>query len=98
MRTPEAFGFRVYGLVGGGFTRFTVNVKQVVETPFPEGVPDNVISPVFTFGGGIEKSVFPLLRLKFEVRDYMTAISKDFFSPGGSWHRLAVFGGIVLGR
>jgi hypothetical protein len=98
VRTPEALGFRLYGLAGGGFTRFTVNIKQTVETPFPEGVPDNVISPVFTFGGGIEKSVFPLLRLKLEARDYVTAISKDFFSPGGRWHRVAVYGGIVLGR
>jgi len=98
VRTPEAFGFRVYGLLGGGFTRFTVNIKQTVETPFPEGVPDNVISPVFTFGVGIEKSVLPLIRLKFEARDYVTAISRDFFSPGGRWHRVAVYGGIVLGR
>ena len=91
-------GSRLYGLVGGGFTRFSVDVKQVVEVPFPGGDPDKVISPVFTVGGGIEKSVAPLVHLKLEVRDYVTPISKDFFQPGGAWHRVAVIGGIVLGR
>lgn len=98
VRTPHFAGFRVYGLVGGGFTRFTVNLKQVVEIPFPDGDPDKVISPVFTMGGGIEKSVAPLVHLKFEVRDYVTPISRDFFEPGGAWHRFAVIGGIVFGR
>jgi len=98
LRTPQLAGFRAYGLAGGGFTRFSVQVKQTVEQPFPEGEPDNVISPVFTVGGGIERSVAPLLHLKFEVRDYLTPISRDFFSPGGAWHRFAVIGGIVLGR
>jgi hypothetical protein len=98
LRTPHFAGVRLYGLVGGGFTRFSVAVKQVVEVPFPGGDPDNVISPVFTMGGGIEKSVAPLLHLKFEVRDYVTPISRDFYGPGGAWHRVAVIGGIVLGR
>ena len=98
LRTPHIAGFRLYGLAGGGFTRFTVNLKQVVEDPFPSGEPDNVLSPVFTLGGGIEKSVAPLVHLKLEVRDYVTPISRDFFHPGGAWHRVAVIGGIVFGR
>lgn len=98
LHTPHFAGFRLYGLVGGGFTRFTLNVKQTVETPFPGGAPDNVLSPVFTMGGGIEKSVAPLVHLKLELRDYVTPISRDFFQPGGAWHRVAVIGGIVLGR
>lgn len=98
VHTPHFAGFRLYGLVGGGFTRFSVDVKQVVEIPFPGGDPDNVISPVFTMGGGIEKSVAPLVHLKLEARDYVTPISKDFYAPGGAWHRVAVIGGIVLGR
>jgi hypothetical protein len=98
LHTPHFAGFRFYGLVGGGFTRFSVNLKQLVEVPFPGGDPDNVISPVFTVGGGIEKSVAPLVHLKLEARDYVTPISRDFFQPGGAWHRFAVIGGIVLGR
>ncbi len=98
LRLPEVGGFRLYGLAGGGFTRFTVNLKQIVEVPFPRGDPDNVISPVFSIGAGIERSIGPLVRLKFEVRDYVTPISRDFFEPGGTWHRMAFIGGIVLGR
>ena len=98
LHTPHFAGFRLYGLVGGGFTRFSVDVKQVVEVPFPGGDPDKVISPVFTVGGGIEKSVAPLVHLKFEARDYVTPISKNFYAPGGAWHRVAVMGGIVFGR
>ncbi|MBI3894389.1 MAG: hypothetical protein HY313_00510 [Acidobacteria bacterium] len=98
LRTPEILGYHLYGLLGGGFTRFILEVKQEVEVPFPGGAPDDVISPVFTYGGGIEKSIAPLVRLKFEVRDYVTGVSETLFRPGGAWHRVAMIGGIELGR
>ena len=98
LRTPEIIGYHLYGLLGGGFSRFTLDVKRQVEVPFPGGAPDDALSPVFTFGGGIEKNVSPLVRLKFEVRDYVTGVSETLFRPGGAWHRVAVIGGIVLGR
>ncbi|MBI1955855.1 MAG: hypothetical protein HYS38_05630 [Acidobacteria bacterium] len=98
LRTPEIVGYHLYGLLGGGFSRFTLDVKRQVEVPFPGGAPDDALSPVFTFGGGIEKSVSPLVRLKLEVRDYVTGVSETLFRPGGAWHRVAVIGGIVLGR
>ena len=98
LRTPEIVGYHLYGLLGGGFSRFTLDVKRQVEVPFPGGAPDDALSPVFTFGGGIEKSVSPLVRLKFEVRDYVTGVSETLFRPGGAWHRVAMIGGIVLGR
>ena len=97
-RTPQVAGFRLYALAGVGFTRFHLNVKQAVEVPFPRGAPDNVLTPVGTFGGGIERSIAPFLHLKLEARDYVTPISEQFFRPGGVWHRVAVIGGIVLGR
>ena len=97
-RTPEAFGVRLYALAGAGLSRFNLDVEQLVEIPFPGGTPEGFISPVFTFGGGVEKTIFPLIRLKLEVRDYVTPISKELFRPGGGWHRVAVIGGIVLGR
>ena len=98
LRAPEIAGFRLYGLGGVGFSRFALDVKQAVEIPFPGGAPDNVLSAVASVGGGIEKSVAPLVHLKFEVRDYITSISEKFYRPGGTWHRTAVLGGIVLGR
>ncbi len=99
VRTPEAFGLGAYGLAGAGFTRFGLKVKQQVEVPFPSaGAPGAVTSPVFTFGGGVERRLLPYLRLKLEVRDYVTGIPKTFFQPGGTWHRVAVIGGLVLGR
>jgi hypothetical protein len=87
-----------YGFVGGGFTRFGVDVKQQIEIPFPNGVPDNVTAPLVTFGGGVNFKFLPLIGGKIEVRDYMTPITSKFYSPGGSWHRVAVVAGIVLGR
>ena len=97
-RTPQVAGFRLYALAGAGFTRFTLDVKQTVEVPFPRGAPDTVLAPVGTFGGGIERSVAPFVHLKLEVRDYVTPISSQFFAPGGAWHRVSAIGGIVLGR
>ena len=98
VRTPQIAGFRLYGLGGVGFSRFALDVKQAVEIPFPGGAPDNVLSAVASVGGGIEKSVAPLVHLKLEARDYITPISEQFFRPGGTWHRTAIIGGIVLGR
>jgi len=97
-RSPSAAGFRVYGFAGAGFTRFTITVKNQVEIPFPRGFPSSITAPVGDFGGGIEKKFAPFVAGKFEVRDYVTPISSTFFSPGGAWHRVAVIGGIVVGR
>ena len=97
-RTPQVAGFRLYALAGVGFTRFNLDVKQAVEVPFPGGAPENVLTPVGTFGGGIERSVAPFVHFKLEARDYITPISDQFFRPGGVWHRVAVIGGIVVGR
>ena len=97
LRTPQIYGFRLYGLAGVGLTRFLLDVKRQVEVPFPGGAPDSVLSPVFTFAGGVEKSIAPLVRWKIEARDYVTPISEKFFQPGGAWHRVAVLGGIVFG-
>lgn len=98
LHTPRFFGFRGYAFAGAGFTRFSLNVKSQVEVPFPKGVPDSLTAPVGTFGGGVEKKLFPLLAGKLEVRDYLTPIPDTLFLPGGMWHRVAIFGGIVLGR
>jgi hypothetical protein len=98
LRTPQVFGFRLYGLAGAGMSRFGLDVKQQVEIPFPRGVPDNIVAPVFTFAGGVEQRVFPLVHLKLEVRDYVTPIPKRIYEPGGRWQRVAVIGGVVLGR
>ena len=98
VHSPYAFGFRAYGFAGAGFTRFALNVKNRVEVPFPSGTPGDITSPVFTYGGGLEKKLTRLLRAKLEVRDYLTPISDKLFQPGGAWHRVAVVGGIVLGK
>lgn len=98
LRTPELAGVRLYGLAGVGFSRFSLEVKQAVEVPFPAGAPDRVVSPVFTYGGGVQKSLLPGVGIKLEVRDYWTAASEDLFRPGGGWHRVAVMVGVVLGR
>ena len=97
LRSPQIYGFRLYGLAGVGVTRFLLDVKRQVEVPFPGGAPDSVLSPVLTFAGGVERSIVPLVRWKAEVRDYVTPISEKFFQPGGAWHRVAVLGGIVFG-
>jgi hypothetical protein len=98
LRTPQAFGIRLYGLAGVGLSRFVVDLRDVTGTVSPPGVPENATLGVFTYGGGIERSVVPLVRLKLEVRDYVSSVPDRFFPPGGSWHRVAVVGGITLGR
>lgn len=91
-------GFRVYGFGGVGVSRFNLNVKSQVEVPFPKGVPGDLVGPVGTFGGGIERSFFPYLATKLEIRDYITPISSNIYVPGGMWHRVAIVGGIRFGR
>jgi len=98
VHTPQFSGWRLYGLAGVGLTRFGLDVKQQVEVPFPGGAPNSVTSPVFTYGGGVERKVLPLVRLKLEVRDYVTGLSERFFTSGGTFHRTAVLGGVVFGR
>ena len=97
LRSPFIYGFRLYGLAGVGFTRFGLEVKEAVEVPFPGGAPDSVILAVVTYGGGVERRLRGLLHLKLEVRDYVSPIPDELFGAGGSWHRVAVIGGIVLG-
>ena len=97
VRTPSVFSFRLYGLAGAGVTRFGVNVKREVEVPFPGGAPDNITSFVFTYGGGVERHLHQLVHLRLEVRDYLTPVPKQLFAPEGTWHRLAVIGGITIG-
>ena len=97
VRTPFASGFRLYGLAGVGLTRFGLDVQREVGIPFPGGAPDSVTSLVFTYGGGVERHLRQLLHLKLEVRDYHTRIPDHLFRPGGSWHRLAVIGGLTIG-
>jgi len=98
LRTPQAFGVRLYALAGIGLSRFNLDVQQLVEVPFPGNTPEGIVSPVFAFGGGVEKTIFPMIGVKLEVRDDVTPISEDLFRPGGGWHRVALIGGIVLGR
>ncbi|MBI2816700.1 MAG: hypothetical protein HYX72_07155 [Acidobacteria bacterium] len=98
LNTPRFFGFRAYGFGGVGLSRFSVDVKSQVEVPFPRGVPETLTAPVGTFGGGIEKRVLPFISTKFEVRDYLTPIPSSIYAPAGLWHRVAVLGGVVLGR
>ncbi len=98
LRTPQVAGFRAYLLAGAGLSRFHLDIKRQVEVPFPGGAPGALTAPVFTFGGGLEKRVLPLLHLKAEVRDYVTPISERFYQPGGAWHRVVALAGVVLGR
>ena len=97
-RAPEVFGVRLYGLLGGGLSRFILDVRQQVEQPFPQGVPEDLLAPVLTYGGGLEKGLLPLVRWKFEVRDDVSPIPEELFGPGGSWHRVQTTVGIVIGR
>lgn len=97
VRTPSAYRFRLYGLVGAGVTRFGLDVKSEVGVPFPGGAPDKVTSFVITYGVGIERHLRQLVHLRLEVRDYQTYISTQLFQPGGAWHRVAVIGGITVG-
>lgn len=97
VRTPSAYRFRLYALAGVGVSRFRLDVKNEVEVPFPDGAPDNITSFVITYGAGVERHLHQLIHLRLEVRDYQTYISNQLFQPGGTWHRLAVIGGITIG-
>ena len=97
-RTPHYAGYRLFGQLGAGFTRFSLAVKEAVEVPFPGGAPDKTLSPVLTYGGGVERSISPLLHLKLEVRDYLTGVSDQLYRPRGASHRIAITAGIVIGR
>jgi hypothetical protein len=98
LRTPEVFGVRLYGLLGAGLSRFNLDVREQVEQPFPQGAPEKLLAPVLTYGGGFERGLLPLVRWKFEVRDDVSPISEKLFGPGGTWHRVQVTAGIVIGR
>ena len=97
LRAPRVVGLRPYGLAGVGFTRFNMSVRNQVEVAFPGGA-GSVTSPVFTFGAGVERKLLPLVGAKLEVRDYLSPLSEKFYQPGGSWNRVAVIVGLVLGR
>jgi len=53
---------------------------------------------VFTFGGGVEHRLAPLVRLKLEVRDYVGSTLSRLLAGEGAWHRVAVIGGLVVGK
>jgi hypothetical protein len=97
LHTPEIAGFRLYGLLGGGFSRINLTVKEQLETPFPSGAPSDLRAPVGAFGAGLEKSFAPFLRWKIEVRDDVHPIPKTFLPSGGAWHRTQIVSGIVIG-
>ena len=92
LRSPEIGGLRVFGFAGVGFSRANAGLATAVSLSTRDTFP------VFTFGGGVEKRIAPLLHVKGELRDYLSGIPESLFSPGGSWHRVAATGGITLGR
>jgi hypothetical protein len=87
VHTPALKGWRLYGLAGPGFSYFKLAALGTSET-----------KPMFTFGGGIERGVFPLVRLKLEVRDYVTGGLSSLIMPSGAWHRTALLAGVEIGR
>ena len=99
VHAPAAFRLKPFGFVGGGFSRFSLDVKQQVEVPFPNGIPSNLYGPVISYGGGFDYKFLPLIGTRLEIRDDVTPIvSNKIFQPEGSWHRLGVSVGVVLGR
>lgn len=99
LRTPTIAGWRLYGLAGAGMARYNPEIEQEVETPFPPGTrPESETRPVFTFGGGVERSIFPLVRLKFEARDYVSSSLGRLLGREETWHRVAFIGGVVIGK
>jgi hypothetical protein len=98
LHTPRFAGFRAYGFGGVGVSRFNVDVKSQVAVPFPKGIPSTLTGPVGTYGVGLEKKLLPLISAKIEVRDYLTDIPSNIYAPSGLWNRVAILGGIVLGR
>ena len=62
LRTPTLRGWRLYGLAGVGLARFNPDVKSQIEVPFPGAPPKSETKPVFTFGGGVEHRLAPLVR------------------------------------
>ena len=98
VRSPEFAGFRLFGIAGAGAGRFNIEVQDTVAVPFPSGPPEDLVVPVAAFGGGIEHQFMPGMRWKVEARDEWTSAPEDLFRPGGSWHRVLVSAGIVLGR
>jgi hypothetical protein len=111
LRTPTLLNWRFYALAGVGFSHFSSLLPPcpsvqtsggtftwVNSTSFLPPCASTQTKPMFTFGGGIEHSILPLLRLKIEARDYVTSGLESLLMPGGAWHRTAVLGGIVVGR
>lgn len=99
VRPPSAFGLRPFAFLGGGFSQFTLNVKSQVEVPFPNGLPGTLYAPVISYGGGFGYKFLPLVGAELQIRDdVIPNISNKIYQPEGSWHRLAVTVGIVLGR
>ncbi|MSO20682.1 MAG: hypothetical protein EXQ56_09520 [Acidobacteria bacterium] len=99
LHTPQAKGFRLFGVVGGGVGNFkVVEVVRQVENPFPSGPPDQIVVPVVALGGGIEHQFLAGVRWKVEVRDEYTRAPEDFFQPGGSWHRILLSVGLTFGK
>ena len=97
LRSPFVSGFRFFGLAGAGITRFGLDVRREVGTPFPGGAPGGMTAFVFTYGGGVERHLHQLVHLRVEVRDYRSPIPTQLFRPGGLGGRVAVIGGITIG-
>jgi hypothetical protein len=99
LRSRPKHGVRAFVFCGAGFSSFLLDVKEQVEVPFARmKPPGREVTPVFTFGGGLEKRVAPWISGKIEIRDYVGSVPASFYRPGGSWHRPSVVAGIVLGR
>ena len=99
LHSRRMHGVRAFAFCGAGFSSFLLDVKEQVEVPFARmKPPGREVTPVFTFGGGLENRVAPWLSGKIEIRDYVGSVPASFYRPGGSWHRPSVVAGIILGR
>jgi hypothetical protein len=98
IHSPTFARFRLYGFVGGGLSRFNVDIQEQVELPFPDGVPDSLVAPVLTYGGGVERIFFPYLRWRMEVRNDVSALPEEFVPGDHRWNRTQAVAGLVIGR
>jgi len=90
VHSPEAKGFRVFGLAGVGLTHFS----SPGTTAFG---PSSSTHAVFDYGAGVERRIVGPFRVRAEVRDYFT--SSLYAGTGtGSWNRIVFTGGLVFGK
>jgi hypothetical protein len=98
IHTPTFARFRLYGFVGGGASRFNVDIKEQLEVPFPGGEPDSVVSSVLTYGGGVERIFFPYLRWRLEVRNNVSDLPDELLLGDRKWNRPQFAAGILIGK